>query len=115
MATKMLLMKDLMNDDINVCETEWRRRYWEVREELMKLKEQLSSRHPSVHRMPEYMKPKDLVALGFYSSVHTIYLARRKGRGFPFVKIGGSIFYHKPEVLRVLEEKTHIVTGDKDI
>ena len=110
--------KDLRHDKgdgITFYHINWHQRYLETLSELNKLKEDLSIKYPSIHRMPEYLKPKDLVALGFYSSVQTIYIARREGKGFPFVKVDGSIFYHKSDVLRFIKEKTSLRVIDKDI
>lgn len=107
----------IQNSNFSPCSEcrQWEESYRNVLSEFKKLKEGLSLKNPSIHSMPEYMKPKDLMALGFYRSVHSVYRARLQGKGLPFIRVGRSIFYPKDAVAKFIEESLEKSTCDKGL
>lgn len=58
-----------------------------------------------LENLPEFLTSRDLVKLGLFSSVNSLYAARQQGRGPDFVKYQKKVLYARSSVLKFLESR----------
>lgn len=61
---------------------------------------------------PEFLTSQNLVDLGLYTSIDSVYLARVKGPSAPFIKMKRKILYPKKLLIEFLEGRFEL--GNKD-
>lgn len=59
---------------------------------------------PTFASLPEFISSHDLVKLGLFSSADKAYVARVRGNGPAFLKIGRRVMYPKASVMQFIND-----------
>jgi len=71
---------------------------------------------PTLSSLPEFISSHELVQLGLFSSTDKAYVARVRGNGPAFLKIGRRIMYPKTSVMQFVNDHLmHISPRNIDI
>jgi len=58
-----------------------------------------------LNALPAFLTSQDLVDLGLYATADCVYIARRRGNGPDFVRLGRKVLYPKSCIINFLQKR----------